>query len=142
MTRLQWTFLVLIMVQAIHSIEEYRGRLYDVFLPARIVSGLISSNLERGFIIGNVTLVAFGVWCFLWPVRRRWVMAVGVCWLWVAIELGNGIGHSGWSIIQGGYTPGVATAPLLFVVALYLARQLRQEARERRRPAGSASIRS
>ena len=63
MTRLQWAFLVLVMVQAVHSSEEYRGRLYDVFLPARIVSGLISPNLERGFIIGNVTLVAFGLWC-------------------------------------------------------------------------------
>jgi len=124
MTRLRWAFLVLVMVQAVHSIEEYRGRLYDEFLPARIVSGLISSNLERGFIIGNVTLVAFGLWCFFWPVRKHWAIAVGLCWLWVAIELVNGVGHTGWSIIQGRYTPGLATAPVLFAVALYLARQL------------------
>ena len=131
MTRLQQTFLVLVMVQTVHSFEEYRGRLYDEFLPARIVSGLISSNLERGFIIGNLTLVAFGWWCFIWPVRRRWLVAAGLCWLWVAIELVNGMGHTGWSIVQGHYTPGVATAPLLFAVALYLAGQLRQDERER-----------
>ncbi len=60
MTRIQLTFLALIAVQAVHSFEEYRGRLYEVFAPARMVSGLISDDLDRGFLIGNVVLVAFG----------------------------------------------------------------------------------
>jgi hypothetical protein len=124
MERIQLTFLGLVVIQAFHSIEEYRGRLYDVFLPARVVSGMISMNLRQGFIIFNVTLVAFGLWCFFWPVRKRWAVASGLMWLWVGIELLNGIGHSTWSLARGGYTPGVATAPVLFGVALYLARQL------------------
>ena len=37
------TFWLLILAQAAHSIEEYVGRLYDVFPPARVVSGLISA---------------------------------------------------------------------------------------------------
>jgi putative acetyltransferase len=37
------------------------------------------------------------------------------------IETINGVGHPAWSIAQGGYTPGVATAPILLTVALYLA---------------------
>ena len=124
-TRFQYTFLALVVVQAMHSIEEYFGRLYEVFPPARFVSGLISENLERGFIIFNVTLVSFGLWCFLWPVRRGWPSAAGFAWIWVGIEMVNGIGHPLWSLRELGYTPGVATAPLLLVLALYLAHQLR-----------------
>lgn len=41
------------MTQAAHSVEEYRGRLLEVFLPARFVSGLISRDLRQGFIIFN-----------------------------------------------------------------------------------------
>ena len=33
-------------------------------------------------------------------------------------------GHPLWSLRQGGYAPGVATAPLLFVLALVVARQV------------------
>lgn len=127
MTRLQSTFLALIGAQAAHSVEEYVGRLYDVFPPARIVSGLISQDLERGFVIFNVALVTFGIWCFLWPVRRRWPSAVPLAWCWVAIELVNGIGHPLWSLRLLRYTPGVATAPVLLCLALLLARQLRAD---------------
>jgi hypothetical protein len=125
MTRIQLSFLTLVGIQAAHSVEEYVGRLYDVFPPARFVSGLISPSLEHGFIILNVALVSFGFWAFLWPVRRQWRSAVPLAWLWVAIELVNGIGHPLWSLTQLRYTPGVATAPFLLVVALYLAWQLR-----------------
>jgi hypothetical protein len=41
------------------------------------------------------------------------------------MEVLNGIGHSLWSLRRGGYTPGVATAPVLLVLAVYLALQLR-----------------
>ena len=34
----------------------------------------------------------------------------------------NGIGHLAWSLMVGDYTPGVATAPVLLVLAVYLAR--------------------
>jgi len=112
-------------VQAVHSVEEYLGRLYEVFPPARFVSGLVSHDLRRGFIIGNVVLISFGLWCFLWPMRRRWRIAGAIGWLWVTIELVNGLVHPLWSLLELRYTPGVATAPLLLVLALYLARQLR-----------------
>ena len=123
--RIQWTFFALVAAQALHSLEEYTFRLYEVFPPARFVSGLISRDPQRGFVVFNVALVAFGLWCYLWPVRRQWASASLLAWLWVGIELINGIGHPTWSLIQRGYTPGVATAPLLLFLALYLARQLR-----------------
>src|SRR5688572_17696298 len=123
--RLDASFIALVGIQAVHSVEECVGRLYEVFPPARFVSGLLSQDLQRGFIIGNVALVAFGLWCFVWPIRRRWRSAVTIGWLWVTIELINGVVHPLWSLRELSYTPGVATAPLLLIAALYLARQLR-----------------
>ena len=70
MTRFDWTFLGLVTAQGAHSVEEYFGRLYSVFAPARFVSGLISQDLQRGFVIFNVALVTFGLWCFFWAWRR------------------------------------------------------------------------
>ena len=123
MNRLQLTFLLLVTAQAAHSIEEYAGHLYDVFLPARVVSTLISLDARQGFIIFNVSLVLFGFICFFWLTHNR-ASATAVLWVWVAIELVNGIGHPTWSVFRGGYTPGVATAPVLFALAICLARQL------------------
>lgn len=120
------TFALLVLAQAAHSIEEYLGRLWESFLPARFLTGFLSEDRERAFVTLNVALVAFGVWCLLWPVRRRWPSAAGLMWLWVVIETINGVVHPLWSWSQGGYTPGVLTAPLLLVLALYLGFQLRR----------------
>jgi hypothetical protein len=60
-------FLALVIAQAAHSIEEYLFRLYDLFAPARFVSGLISTNLRTGFIVFNLGFVAFGFWCYAVP---------------------------------------------------------------------------
>jgi hypothetical protein len=128
-TRFQATFVALVVAQAAHSIEEYFGHLYEVFPPARFVSGLISQNLRLGFIIFNVLLLTFGVWCCLWPVRRRTPSLVVVTWFWIVIELINGVGHPLWSMREMRYTPGLATAPVLLVLAIALARQARDSAR-------------
>ena len=135
MTRFRSAFGALVLGQCAHSTEEYVGRLWESFPPARFVSGLVSEDLERGFLLANVSLVAFGFWCWLWPVRRAWQAAVPLAWAWVTVEVINGIGHSLWTLRQGGYTPGAGTAPVLLVLAIYLARQLRQVAR--RKPAAA-----
>ena len=124
MTRIELSFLTLVAAQAAHSVEEYIGRLYDVFPPARLVTSLISEDRERGFVILNIALISFGLWCFVWPVRGQWSSAIPLVWLWIVIEVVNGIGHPLWTLVQLGYTPGVATAPILLFVALYLAWQL------------------
>lgn len=124
MTRFQIGFGLLVIAQAAHSIEEYVGHLWESFPPAEYLTRLISSDLQVGFIVINGSLVAFGIWCFLWPVRLRWQSAAGLAWFWIGIELINGIGHPLWSLSQIRYTPGLATAPLLLVIALYLAIQL------------------
>ena len=130
MERRQANFLALVAAQMAHSLEEYVGRLYDVFPPAVFVSGLLLADRRLGFIAFNLALIAFGVLCFLGPVRRHWSSAVALGWLWVGLELVNGIGHSLWSFYQRAYTPGVATAPLLLVLALLLARDLRTVPRQ------------
>lgn len=114
-------FLLLIVAQAAHSIEEYVTGLYQVFAPARFVSSLVSNNLPLGFLIANAALVAFGLWCWAVPVRSGWPSARGFAWFWTILELGNGLGHSGLALRQGGYFPGLITAPLLLVFASWLA---------------------
>jgi hypothetical protein len=124
--RFQIAFGALVLAQAAHSVEEYAGRLWESFPPARFLTGLISRDLETGFLVINTALVAFGAWSFFWPVRRGWSSAVPLAWVWVTIQVINGVGHPLWSLRQGGYTPGVATAPLLLILALYLAHKLRR----------------
>lgn len=123
--RFRFAFAALVLAQAAHSVEEYVGRLWETFPPARFLTALIAPDREIGFLVINVSLVAFGCWCLLWPVRRGWPSAIGVAWFWVVIQMINGIGHPLWSLRQAAYTPGFATAPVLLAVALLLASETR-----------------
>jgi Protein of unknown function with HXXEE motif len=129
MTRLQRSFAALVLAQAAHSVEEYSGRLWESFPPARLLTGLVSQDREWAFIALNVAIAAFGLWCILWPMRRAWPSAAFFAWAWAVVEMINGIVHPLWTLRQGGYTPGVATAPILLALGIYVAIQLRREAR-------------
>lgn len=120
----QRAFLVLIVAQAAHSIEEYVFRLYDVFVPARLVSSLVGDNLPFGFAVANTLIVLFGIWSYVARVRPNHPSARGFAWFWTGLEFANGIGHAVIALARGGYFPGVATSPILIAVSLYLARQL------------------
>jgi hypothetical protein len=131
-TRSQFAFLLLILAQAAHSIEEYAFRLYDVFAPARFISSLVSSNLARGFAIANSALVIFGLWCYVARVRRGHRSAKVWVWLWIVIEFCNGLVHPLVALIRSTYFPGVVTAPVLLVLSAYLGmRMLRIEKAQR-----------
>jgi hypothetical protein len=119
--RTQLVFLCLILVQAAHSVEEYAAKLYDVLAPARFISSLFSHDLAHGFLIANLILVSFGLWCWAVPVRAGWPAASGLVWFWTLLEIGNGIGHTFFAVSRGGYFPGIATAPLLLSIAGWLA---------------------
>jgi len=127
-TRFKWAFGALLLAQAAHSVEEYIGRLWESFPPARFLTGLVSQDREWSFVALSILLLAFGLWCLIWPVRRGWPSAVHVGWAWAMVELINGIVHPLWTLREGGYTPGVATAPLLLALAVYLGYQLRNVA--------------
>ena len=62
------TFAALVVAQTLHSVEEYLGRLWESFPPGRALTALVSSDRETGFVVINVTLVAFGYWCLPWPI--------------------------------------------------------------------------
>ena len=119
-SRSRIAFAFLILVQAAHSVEECVFRLFDVFGPARWVSGLVSANLALGFALANAGIVLFGVWCYWARVRPSHPSARVYAWLWAFVELGNGISHVFFSLLRGEYFPGVATAPLLFATSCYL----------------------
>ena len=123
------TFGLLVLAQAAHSTEEYFGRLWETFPPAAFLTSLVSRDREFGFLVINVGLVIFGLWCYLVPVRRGWRSATGIAAGWALIELINGVGHPFWSLRQGGYTPGVATAPVLLVLAIAMLARLRDPVR-------------
>lgn len=133
MARDESAFLLLVLAQAAHSVEEYATRLYDVFAPARFASSLVSSDLAVGFAVLNTALVAFGLWCWAVPVRSHWPSARGIAVGWAAVELANGAGHLLLAAARGGYFPGAATAPLLLAGAGWLAFQLAQSSSPARR---------
>ena len=122
--RIQIIFLLLVLTQGLHSIEEYFGKLWEVFAPAKFLSSLISKNLETGFLIINIILFIFGLWCWLFPVRKNYLIASGLIWFWIIIEMVNGIGHPIWAIYERAYVPGVITAPILLILAIYLSKQI------------------
>jgi hypothetical protein len=123
-SRCRTAFLALIVAQAAHSVEECVFRLFDVFAPARFISGLFSSDPARGFAIGNTALVLFGVWCYAARVRRGLPSAAGLAWFWSLLELGNGMVHTAFALARAGYFPGVATAPFLLGISVYLMARL------------------
>lgn len=126
--RTRLAFLLLVLAQAAHSVEEYAGRLYAVFPPARLASSAVSADPAAGFLALNTAIVAFGLWSWAVPVRTGWGAARMLAWGWALVELANGIGHSLLAIARGGYFPGVATAPLLIAAAMWLMALLSREA--------------
>ncbi len=123
-SRSRTTFLLLVIAQAAHSVEEYVFRLYDVFMPARVISGLVSDDLVVGFVVLNISLVAFGLWCYFARVRPAHPSAPQWAWPWVIVETSNGIVHPAVAVWRGEYFPGVVTAPALLALALYLGSRL------------------
>ncbi len=114
-------FLILVIVQVCHSIEEYFGALWDVFPPATALCRLVSKDLELGFLIINIGFFILGMIVWLFPVRLEYTVAKYFVWFWIILELVNGIGHTVWAVINTTYKPGLLTAPFLFAIALYLA---------------------
>jgi hypothetical protein len=124
--KIRIAFPALLIAQAAHSIEEYAFRLYDVFAPARFVSGLISSDLRTGFIVFNLGFLCFGLFTYAVLLRKASAAAVPLIWFWIVVEILNAVGHAAISIVEGAYVPGVATAPFLIVAAVYLLVQIKR----------------
>jgi len=137
-SRARVAFLLLILSQAAHSVEEYAFRLFDVFPPAHFVSTMLSSNPARGFAIANVGIVLSGVFCYVSLVKPGHPAERAVAWFWLLLELGNGVGHTIMAMSRAGYFPGVATAPALVGISLYLGGRLTVGDGRNDRPGGRA----
>lgn len=122
--RIKILFLIIVLLQGLHSCEEYIGKLWENFPPATFLCGLVSDNLMTGFIIINIALFVLGILAWLIPIQKEYSWGKVLIWFWILIELMNGIGHPIWTIMQKGYTPGVITAPFLLVTAITLLREL------------------
>ena len=123
--RIRVAFLALVVTQIAHSAEEYVFHFYEVFPPARFLDDLVPGFTHPGFMIFNTLLALFGLWCFFANVRPGTRSARDWVWVWVVIELFNGLAHPVWAVATRGYVPGLATSPLLFGLAAYLFHRLR-----------------
>jgi hypothetical protein len=123
--RTRLAFLLLICAQALHSVEEYLFRLYDVLAPARAVSEALGVDRQLGFAVANAALIGFGLWCYCARVRPGHGSARGFAWFWALLEIANALAHGALAIAAGGYFPGLATAPLLLAAGLHLVWRLR-----------------
>ncbi len=112
--------LLIVFVQATHSTEEYIGRLWENFPPATYLCGLVSDDLERGFLIINTGLFVIGILSWLIWVRNGYTLAKAIISFWIIVEILNGIVHPLWALVQKSYQPGVITAPFLLANALFL----------------------
>ena len=113
-------FLLLVLIQGLHSIEEYYGRLWEVFLPAKYFTNIVSNNHEIGFLLINTGLFIFGLICWLIIINKKFLYVRIFIWVWIAIEIINGIGHPIWALIENSYEPGLITAPFLLMTSVYL----------------------
>ena len=113
-------FLLLVGLQAAHSLEEFGFGLYELlpyFRPFGAAAGTV-------FAVGNTAVVALGVWCHRTRIRPWRPSAAAWAWGWCVVELANGIGHPTWTLLAGRYIPGTVTAPLLLLTSVYLMSRL------------------
>jgi hypothetical protein len=119
--RTRLLFLALISAQAMHSVEEFVFRLYDVLAPARAISEAVGFGYRPlGFLVFNAAVLSFGFWCWIARVRPGLRGARGIVWFWALLEIANGLGHIALAIAVRGYFPGLATACLLLPIGLAL----------------------
>lgn len=123
--RLKRAFLMLIVLQAAHSIEEYVFKFYEVFAPARLINNLLPGFSRPGFIAFNVLLVCLGLFCYIYWIRPAKPRARVAIWFWIVIESYNAIAHTVWMIVGAGYNPGLISALLFFPLTGYLAYGMR-----------------
>jgi hypothetical protein len=118
--RISLAFLLLIIQQAIHSVEEFIFRFYERFPPMKIIYQDAPHLAKPAFLISNALLFLAGLFCFFYWVRPVKERARIVVWVWIALETVNVIAHFIWAILIRGYNPGLVTVILFVPVLIYL----------------------
>lgn len=125
-TKIRAAFLVLIVLQALHSIEEFIFKFYEVFPPMVLLYRNAPHLARPAFIMFNALLVLVGLTClfrWVWPARRG---ARTVVWAWIGGEAINALAHLVWAILIRGYNPGLMTGLGFVPVVVYLSYLLRR----------------
>jgi hypothetical protein len=118
--RIKTAFLLMILLQAIHSVEEYIFKLYEVFPPMLFAYRNSPELAQAAFITFNLVLFLFGLICFFYWVQPTRKGARVIVWAWIMIQIATFAAHLVWAILIGGYNPGLATAVLFVPVIVYL----------------------
>src|SRR6266446_3276848 len=113
-------FLLLVILQAIHSAEEFIFRLYERFPPMRLLYQNAPYLAKPAFVISNASLVLIGLGCFYYWVQPARKGARAVVWVWLIMESLNVTAHLVWAILIGGYNPGLVSGVLFVPVLIYL----------------------
>ena len=124
--KIRAAFLVLIVLQALHSTEEFIFKFYEVFPPMALLYRDAPHLAAPAFIIFNVLLVAAGLACLSSWVRPAGRGARTVVWAWVGVEAFNAVAHSAWAVLIWGYNPGLVTGLMFVPVVAYLGYLLRR----------------
>ena len=119
-SRIPPAFLSLVVIQAIHSAEEFVFGFYEKFPPMRAIYQDAPLPAGPAFAVANVLLFIAGLVCFYYWVRPLREGARTVVRVWVVLESANVIAHCVWAFLIGGYNPGLATVILFVPVLIYL----------------------
>lgn len=109
--------IVLTVVQAIHLVEEIKAGFRKKFPLGPVPRWLM--------IAGNVIL-------YLYAAATGYLVYTGkgagltMAWIFALLMLGNALGHLAIMLIRKKYFPGGYTAPLLFLISIYLIVRLAQ----------------
>ena len=120
--KIQSAFLLLVIVQAIHSVEEFIFRFYERFPPMTFIYQNAPQLARPAFAISNALLFLIGLICFYYWVQPARKAANLVVWIWIILESSNVVAHIVWAVLIGGYNPGLVTGLLFLPVLIYLCR--------------------
>lgn len=119
-------FLSLVILQAIHSAEEFAFRFYENFPPMRLIYRDAPLLAKPAFLISNALLFFAGLICFSCWVRPARKGARTVVRVWVVLESVNVVAHFVWALLIRGYNPGLVTVGLFVPVLIYLTSVMRR----------------
>ena len=125
-SRVSIAFLSLVILQAIHSAEEFIFRFYESFPPMRLLYQDAPLLAKPAFAISNALLFFAGLICFYYWVRPVRKEARTVVWVWIIMESVNVIAHFVWAVLIRGYNAGLVTAILFVPLLLYLIHLMRR----------------
>jgi hypothetical protein len=125
-SKIRLAFLSLVILQAIHSAEEFIFRFYEKFPPMRLIYQDAPHLAKPAFAISNALLFCAGLLCFYYWVRPARKGAQTVVWVWIILEAFNVVAHFVWAVLIRGYNPGLATVILFVPVLIYLSYSMRR----------------